>query len=97
MRRCKIPVGCKRSDKPCCADCEIKACPARCENSPQRCNCWEEGPPPRTRERKVDSLRVAYLYSTGMGQKEIAFQLGCCRNTVSSILRELGVGRYGQA
>lgn len=50
MRRCKIPVGCKKADKPCCADCSDKTCQARCQNSPNLCNCCEEGPPPRRRE-----------------------------------------------
>ncbi|MBD5118542.1 MAG: helix-turn-helix domain-containing protein [Clostridiales bacterium] len=97
MRRCKISVGCKRADKLCCTDCSDKTCQARCQNSPSRCKCWEEGPPPRQRERKVSSLQVAWLYSQGFSQAEVARRLGCCRNTVIAILRELGVDCRGQA
>lgn len=50
MRRCKIPTGCKRVDKPCCADCGDKTCQARCWNDPKRCRCWTEAPPPRAEE-----------------------------------------------
>ena len=96
MKRCKIAVGCKRADKPCCVDCPDKTCQSRCQNSPSRCNCCEEGPPPRQRERKVDSLQVAYLYGqAGLTQAEIARWLGCSRSTVCNILRELGVGCRG--
>lgn len=96
MRRCKIAVGCKRADKPCCTDCSDKTCQARCQNSPGRCKCWEDGPPPRHRERKVSSLQVAYLYGQlGMTQLEIAGQMGCGRSTVCNILREMGVRKRG--
>ena len=96
MRRCKIAVGCKRADKPCCVDCSDKTCQARCQNHPSRCGCWEEGPPSRKkRERKVNSLQVAWLYSQGFSQVEVARRLGCCRNTVIAILRELGVSCRG--
>lgn len=97
MRRCKIAAGCKRPDKPCCVDCPDKTCQARCKNHPSRCACWEEGPPPRSRrERKVVSaLQVAWLYSQGFSQREIARRLGCCRNTVAAILREAGVNCRG--
>ena len=98
MRRCKIAVGCKRADKPCCADCTDKTCQARRQNSPNRCNCCDEGPPPRPRERKVDSLQVAYLYGqVGLTPSGIAQWLGCSRSTVCNILRELGVTCHGQA
>lgn len=96
MRRCKIAVGCKRKDKPCCVDCSYKTCQARCQNSPNRCNCCDEGPPPRRRERKVDSLQVAYLYGqVGLSPSGIAQRLGCSRSAVYSILSELGVPRHG--
>lgn len=96
MKHCKIPVGCKLADKPCCADCEVWACEARCWNSPKRCGCWEEGPPKRKREghpqpRKVDGLKVALLYCQGMTRKEIARQLGCSAATVTRTLQKLGV------
>ncbi|MDE6922334.1 MAG: helix-turn-helix domain-containing protein [Oscillospiraceae bacterium] len=96
MKRCKIPVGCKLADKPCCADCEVWACEARCWNSPKRCGCWEERPPTRKREghpqpRKVDDLKTALLYCRGMSRKEIARQLGCSVTTVSRALQRLGV------
>ena len=98
MRRCKIAVGCKNPDKPCCVDCSDKTCQARCQNSPSRCKCWEEGPPPKHPERKVSSFKVAYLYGqVELSQAEIAQQLGCARSTVCNILLEMGVRKGGQA
>lgn len=92
MRRCTIASGCRNPDKPCCADCQDKICQARCLNSPAQCGCWKEGAPPRRRkERKVSSLQVAWLYGQGFSQAEVARRLGCHRNTVIAILRELGV------
>ncbi|MBD5356533.1 MAG: hypothetical protein HDR88_05955 [Bacteroides sp.] len=40
---------------------------------------------------------MAWLYSQGFSQAEVARRLGCCRNTVIAILRELGVNCRGQA
>lgn len=101
MRRCTIPpTNCGKPDNPCCADCGDKTCVLRCQNDPKRCGCWKEGPPPRklkNRGRKVDSLRVAYLYAQGVSQKEIAWQLGYSRSTVCNILNELEVGRHGRS
>ena len=93
MRRCKIaPPSCTQSGTPCCADCGNKACPARCQNSPALCGCWEKAPPPRKRQgapRKADPLKAAWLYSQGMTQAEIARWLGCHRHTVAQALREV--------
>lgn len=92
MRRCKISTGCKLPDKPCCADCRDRTCPARCRNAPQRCGCVEEGPPPRARERhggtprKVDRLKVAWLRAQGYSIRRIADDLGCSKTTVCKIL-----------
>ena len=104
MRRCKIaPTGCTRPGKPCCADCGDKTCAVRCWNSPKRCNCWTEGPPPGTRgprksaPRKADPLKAAWLYSQGFPKAEIARRLGCCRNTVTTMLREAEVDRHGNS
>lgn len=101
MRRCGIPTGCKRADKPCCADCGDKTCQARCWNDPKRCRCWTEAPPPRAEKarrrgapRKLDPLRVAYLYSQGVSMAEIARRLGCHWNSVARILRELEGKRH---
>ena len=102
MRRCKIaPPGCKAPGKPCCADCGDKTCQSRCWNTPQRCGCWEEGPPPRSRgarrgpPRQVDALKVAWLYSRGLSKAEIARRLGCHRNSVVRILREMEANKSG--
>ena len=60
MKRCKIPSGCKLPHRPCCADCEDKTCEKRCWNSPERCRCWEETPPPRQgRGRTYDWEEIA--------------------------------------
>ena len=96
MRHCKIPVGCTREDKPCCADCGDETCEARCWNSPKRCSCWAEGPlTKRERVRKIDDLQVALLYGKDLTQSEIARQLGCARSTVYASLKRMGVGKYG--
>lgn len=96
MKHCKIPVGCKLADKPCCADCMDKTCEARCWNSPERCKCWttaapkqpRKGPPP---PRKADPLQVAMMRGRGMTRQEIARQLGCSVMTVARALQKLGV------
>lgn len=96
MRHCKIPVGCKLEDKPCCADCGDKTCEARCWNSPKRCNCWEAGPPKKKRKytggrpSRVDTLQIALLRGKGLSQAEIARQLGCARSTVCAALQRMG-------
>ena len=96
MRRCKItPRACRRTSAPCCADCGEENCQVRCENSPKRCNCWEDKPPAKAREHKVSALQVVFLHERGSTQKEIAAQLGCGRSTVCKILQEMGVTRGG--
>lgn len=99
MRRCNIPPSScrRRHSAPCCRDCREKGCSARCQNDPARCNCWADKPPRQKRERKVDSLQVAWLYGQGLTQAEVAERLGCSKNTVGAILREMGGGRRGQA
>lgn len=92
MRHCKIPVGCKLEDKPCCADCGDKTCEARCWNSPKRCNCWEAGPPVKKcgRPRTVDTLQIALLRGKGLSVREIAQQLGYAKSTVWATLQRMG-------
>lgn len=99
MRRCNIqPSVCRHSRAaPCCKDCSEADCSSRCQNTPERCNCWEDKPPHKKRERKVDSLQVAWLYGQGLSQVKIAEWLGCDRKTVIAILHEMGVGKFGQA
>lgn len=100
MRRCKIPPPscCHSRSAPCCKDCQERDCSARCLNDPARCRCWEDKPPRGRGQHKVDALQVAYLYGqAGLTQAEIAERLGCSRHTVGAILREMGVGRHGQA
>jgi len=63
-------------------------------NSPDRCRCWtEEAVPERRkgRERKVDTLRITWLYSQGLSRARIAELVGCHKNTVAAVLWELGV------
>ncbi len=101
MRRCKIPTGCKLPHHPCCADCKDKTCTARCWNSPERCGCWADSPEPKAeaarpgRPTKIDAQEVLHLYQQGLLQFQIAQRLECNPNTVSRILRKLGVKRYG--
>lgn len=101
MRRCKIPTGCKLPHHPCCADCGDKTCTARCWNSPNRCGCWENSSVPQSettkpgRPTKIDAQEVLALYHQGLLQYQIAMRLGCNPNTVSRILRKLGVTRNG--
>ena len=45
----------------------------------------------------MDSLRVAWYYSQGMNQEEIARRLGCHRHTVGAILHEMGVSGHGNS
>lgn len=97
MRRCNIsPPSCRhRFTAPCCKDCQETGCPNRCLNDPGICGCWRDGPPCQKRERKVNSLQAVWLHEQGLTQSEIAKQLGCSRNTVGTILREMGVSRFG--
>lgn len=101
MRRCKIPTGCKLSAHPCCADCGDQTCEARCWNRPNRCGCWEDlsAPQPETaqpgRPTKIDAQEVLAMYQQGLLQYQIAMRLGCNPNTVSRILRKLGVTGHG--
>ena len=86
------------ADKPCCADCGDKTCEAKCQNKPERCGCWEEGPPPKPRAprgcyRKVDTLQIALLYGKGLSKAEIARYLGYARSTVFNALQRMGGGR----
>lgn len=98
MRKCKIPQGCKRPDKPCCADCKDKTCEARCWNSPKRCNCVEEGPPPRiSAARKYDWTEILHLHEQGLSTREIAARLGARQSTISAALRKMGVCRDGRS
>ncbi len=99
MKRCNIPPpSCRHSHAaPCCKDCQEADCPTRCMNDPERCRCWSDKPPRKRRERKVDSLQVAWLYSQGLTQVQIAEQLGCDRKTVGAILHEIGVSRFGKS
>ena len=99
MRRCNIPPStCRhRYSSPCCKDCQEAYCENRCQNNPERCMCWADKPPRKKREHKVDSLRVAWYYTQGMNQEEIARRMGCHRHTVGTILHEMGVTRFGQA
>jgi len=96
VRRCNIPpTRCRyRRDAPCCVDCDKTECPVRCMNDPRRCRCWTEGPAPKRRKeqgRKVSTTQIAWLYSQGLTQARIAEVVGCHRNTVAAVLRELGV------
>lgn len=96
MKRCKIPSGCKLPHRPCCADCEDKTCEKRCWNSPERCRCWEETPPPRQgRGRTYDWEEIARLHREGLSNVEIAGRVGAAPQTVSSILKKLGVSSHG--
>lgn len=101
MRRCKIPTDCKLQSRPCCADCKDKTCEARCWNSPNRCGCWEDSPEPQSkatqpgRRAKIDAQEVLALYRQGLLQFQIAQRLECNPNTVSRILRKLGVTGHG--
>lgn len=101
MRRCKIPAGCKLSSHPCCADCGVRTCEARCWNSPNRCGCWEDSSASQSkatqlgRPAKIDPQKVLALYRQGLLQYQIAQRLGCNPNTVSRILRKLGVTGRG--
>lgn len=101
MKKCRIaPPSCTQRGAPCCAGCGNRACEARCLNSPKLCGCWEESPPPGARRGpppKADPLKVAYLYSLGMTQTEIARWLGVCRNTVAKALREGMVAEHGDS
>ena len=97
MKTCKIaPSSCRhRYTTPCCKDCQEADCPVRCQNDPGICGCWADRPPRRKQKRKVDSLQAVWLHEQGLTQAEIAGQLGCCKNTVGTILREMGVSRFG--
>lgn len=96
MRRCKIPVGCKRRDTPCCVDCKDETCLARCQNLPQRCNCLAEEPPPRRgAPSKLDGNEVRQLREAGLSQAQIADRLNIHQHTVSRILRGLEAEKHG--
>jgi len=101
VRRCNIPPPrCRhRYVAPCCVDCGETDCPVRCMNSPDRCRCWEEGPAVKERKlgRRVDTARIAQLYDQGLTQAQIAEQVGCCKQTVLAVLRELGVEKHGKS
>lgn len=98
MRMCKIASVCKIPCHPCCVDCKVKSCEARCLNSPELCGCWEESAPPRKakpRKSKIDSQELLRLHKQGLLQREIAKRLGCSAGSVSTALRSMGVKRYG--
>lgn len=99
MRRCNIPPpSCRhRYSTPCCRDCREADCESRCLNDPARCYCWSDKPPRQKRERRVDTLQISWLYSQGLTQAQIAQWLGCSRQTVGAVLRELGVGKRGKS
>ncbi len=93
MRRCKTaPPSCRQAGTPCCKDCADKACKTRCQNSPDRCGCWENSPAPQHRKHRVDAARVACLSDKGLTQKQIAQRLGCSQQAVSLILSKMEAG-----
>lgn len=102
MRRCKIaPQVCLRYGTPCCKDCKNQDCPARCQNSPERCNCVEDDPPPRKRGkgkgggRYLDWDEIARLRGLDLTIAQIAEQMGCSIQAVSDALRKRGVSKGG--
>jgi len=99
VRRCNIPpTGCRHKyAAPCCADCAEDGCAARCQNHPDRCRCWRDGPPLRPRERtgKLDRAAILRLREAGLLQREIAERLGCSPSGVSAVLRQAGRDAHG--
>ena len=96
MRRCVIqPSSCRHKyAAPCCRECPETDCLSRCENTPERCRCWRDGPPtqPKERKTKLDRAEIVRLHKQGLLQREIAERLGCSTSGVSAVLRELEVG-----
>ena len=104
MRLCKIaPLSCLRPGRPCCKGCEIQDCPARCRNSPDRCNCVGDGPPPRKRSegkgrsRSLDWDEIARLRGLGLTIAQIAERIPCSQGSVCNTLKKMGVGKRGQS
>ena len=102
MRRCRIaPMTCLRPGGPCCKGCEVQDCPARCQNSPGRCNCVEDGPPPRKRSkgkgggRYLDWDEIARLRGLGLTLAQIAERMDCSVQAVGGALKKWGVSRGG--
>ena len=102
MRPCKIaPLSCLRPGRPCCKDCEIQDCPARCRNSPDRCNCVGDGPPPGRRAkgkgggRYLDWDEIARLRGLGLTIAQIAERMDCSIQAVSDALKKMGVTKGG--
>lgn len=98
MKRCKIaPPSCLCPGNPCCTGCKVQDCPARCENRPEQCGCWEEGPPPRSRARGkgggryLDWDEIARLRGLGVTIAEIAERMGCSDCAVTRALRRMEV------
>lgn len=96
MRQCRIASCCKLAHHPCCADCKDKTCQVRCQNSPERCGCWEDYAPRtyRPRKSKIDHQELLRLHGQGLTQREIAKKLGCAPSLVAYTLRKMGVSRY---
>ena len=104
MKRCKIaPTVCLCSDGPCCKDCKFRDCTVRCLNTPDRCGCMEEGPPPRSRVRGkgggryLDWDEIARLRGLDLTIAQIAEQLGCSVQAVNNALKKMGVSERGQS
>ena len=100
MKRCKTaPPACLWPSKPCCEDCPRKTCQVRCLNSPKRCGCWMEGPPPRKRGkgggRYLDWDEIVRLRGQGLMIAQIAERMDCSIQAVSDALKKKGVSKDG--
>lgn len=102
MKHCKTaPPACLWPSKPCCEDCPDKTCQNRCWNSPKRCGCWTEGPPPRKRGkgggRYLDWDEIVRLRGQGLMIAQIAERMDCSIQAVSDALKKRGVDERAQS
>lgn len=72
MRQCRIAGSCKILYHPCCVDCKERACTNRCQNSPERCGCWDyfgptqKAPSPLKGRTKINQEDLLRLHKQGL-------------------------------
>ena len=96
MRVCMIYSCGTVGDRRCCADCDEPACLIRCQNHPNRCNCWAEEEKRKQGQKKgtvLDPKAVLELAKNGLTYAEIARKLNCGISSVQYHLVRIGYRR----